>query len=74
MAEQNDTLYCEDCGQVTLHMHIQLEPRKISPDSTFFQRATIVLSNSMDLMLGSAYEQCTCCGSTFGYTDSIGGI
>ncbi|USH05288.1 hypothetical protein K6Q96_18935 [Grimontia kaedaensis] len=74
MAEQENKLYCSDCGKMTAHTLVQLEPRKAEPDATLFQRATIVLSNSVDLMLGSSYHQCDCCGSTFGHTDSIGGI
>lgn len=74
MAEQGHPLFCSDCGKTTAHTLVQLTPRKANPDATLFQRATIMLSNSIDFVLGSTYQQCDQCGSTFGHTDYIGGI
>ncbi|PKF48790.1 hypothetical protein [Enterovibrio nigricans] len=74
MTELNNKLFCEKCGTMTTHTRVELEPRKAQPDSSIFQRATIILSNSMDLMLGSAYHQCDRCGATYGHSESFGGF
>ncbi|MEI8610594.1 hypothetical protein L4D15_03190 [Enterovibrio norvegicus] len=74
MADQENKLFCNECACMTSHQRIDLEPLKADANSTFFHRATIVISNSIDVMLGSSYQQCDHCGSTFGYPESGGGF
>ncbi|MBV7298393.1 hypothetical protein [Enterovibrio paralichthyis] len=69
MADRENKLFCDECGEITPHTLIELKPQQAAVDATLFQRATIVLSNSLDMMLGSSYQQCCRCGATFGHSD-----